>query len=181
MKVIGICGSPRKGGNTELMIKNALKRATEVGANTALILSSERKIELCDGCLECENTGKCHIKDDMQEIYRKILDCDAIIFSSPVYWNNVTPQMKNFIDRMNPIASKLTRKIIGVILVGQCKGREKEESHKIAIKWFKDLSRLYHARFAGIVDASARLPKDIMKHKTSLVSAIKLGEKIAKM
>jgi multimeric flavodoxin WrbA len=180
MKIIGICGSPRK-GNTEILLKGALKAAKEKGAETELILLREKKIELCDGCQICETTGKCHILDDMQEIYSILLKADGIIFGSPVFWNNVTPHMKNFIDRMNPIGYKIAGKPIGIILVGSLKGREKGESHNIVIKWFKGLNELYKTKLVGVVDVSATLAGEIQKNKKALAKARKLGEKFLKI
>jgi multimeric flavodoxin WrbA len=85
MKILGICGSPRK-GNTEFLLRKALKAAREKGAETELILLREKRVEHCDGCSKCEKTGECHIRDDMQEIYNKLEDADAIVLASPNYY-----------------------------------------------------------------------------------------------
>ena len=88
MKIVGICGSPRK-GNSELLLREALQAAERAGAETELILLREKKIEHCDGCLECDETGECRIKDDMQEIYPKLIDANAIMIATPNYYENV--------------------------------------------------------------------------------------------
>ena len=95
MKILGIVGSPRKGGNTEILVEEALTATREAGAQTEVILLADKNIAGCDGCSSCFETGACKIKDDMQSIYQ----ADAIIFGSPVYFGGVTAQAKALIDR----------------------------------------------------------------------------------
>lgn len=73
MKVLGIVFSPRRNGNTEILVREALKGAEEVGAETELITTRDYKINPCDGCESCYETGKCHINDDMQIIMKNFL------------------------------------------------------------------------------------------------------------
>lgn len=65
MKVVGIVGSPRRGGNTELLVNEALKAAGEEGIETELITLVDKIIKPCDGCRVCRRTGECHIEDDL--------------------------------------------------------------------------------------------------------------------
>jgi multimeric flavodoxin WrbA len=99
MKVLGIVGSPRKGGNTEIMVEEALAAAREAGAETEIASVAGKNIAPCDGCSACHRAGVCHIKDDMQSIYPKLESADAIIFGTPVYFGGVSAQMKAIIDR----------------------------------------------------------------------------------
>lgn len=99
MKVLGIVGSPRKGGNTEIMVEEALAAAREDGAETDIFLLYDKTIAGCDGCHSCFETGKCRINDDMQSLYTKMEEADAILFGSPVYFHYVTAQAKAVIDR----------------------------------------------------------------------------------
>jgi len=100
MKVIGIVCSPRKKGNTEILISRALEGAMEAGAEeTEIILLSGKHINPCDACDSCKKTGECHIDDDMQAIYPKLLEADGIIIGTPVYFWGVTAQAKALIDR----------------------------------------------------------------------------------
>ena len=86
MKIIGIVASARKGGNTEIMVKEALKTAKEAGADTELFLIAGKDIKGCDGCRSCQQTGNCRINDDMQPLYKLMLAADGIIFGTPVYF-----------------------------------------------------------------------------------------------
>ena len=120
MKILGICCSPRKAGNTELLIEKALEGAREAGAETELYRMAGRDIRPCDGCSSCRKTGVCHIQDDMQEVYEKMAAADGIIFGTPVYFYSMDAQAKTLIDRtfsMNRPESSLENKVGGVITV----------------------------------------------------------------
>jgi multimeric flavodoxin WrbA len=99
VKILGIVGSPRKGGNTEIMVREALEAAQKAGAETELILVVDKNISPCDACGACEENGICKIKDDMQMIYQQLKLADGIIFGTPVYFINVSAQAKTIIDR----------------------------------------------------------------------------------
>jgi multimeric flavodoxin WrbA len=147
MKIIAICGSPRK-GNTEFILKRILTKAEELGARTELILLREKRIEFCNGCLSCDSTGECNIRDDMQIIYPKLEEADLIIFGSPNYFNNMSGMMKNFIDRLLPFyyEDKLKDKKIVAVVVG---ASDKIEMIKKPIDCIEEVINLLKASFAG--------------------------------
>lgn len=99
MKVLGIVGSGRKGGNTEILVKEALASAQDAGAQTELVSVVGKTIAPCDGCGSCRQTGACHIHDDMESIYQQLEAADAIVFGSPVYFGSVSAQTKAIMDR----------------------------------------------------------------------------------
>ena len=121
MKVLGIVCSPRKGGNTEIMVTEALAVAREAGLETELILAAGKKIAPCDGCEACAKSGVCKIKDDMQPIYQQLEAADAIIFGTPVYFGNVSAQGKAIIDRTYAIRRqrKLAGKVAAAVVVAR--------------------------------------------------------------
>ena len=100
MKVLGIVGSVRRGGNTEILVKEALAAAQEEGAQTELVSVAGKDLAGCDGCGSCRKTHACHLQDDMQSIYQQLEAADAIVFGSPVYFGSVSAQMKAIMDRM---------------------------------------------------------------------------------
>jgi multimeric flavodoxin WrbA len=120
INVIGVVGSPRKGGNTETLVKTALLAAEEFGANTEIISLGSAEIEPCIACDICKDTGECAIYDDMAGILDKIVEADGIIIGSPVYFGNVTSQLKMFFDRSRPLRAdfKLKNIVGGAISVG---------------------------------------------------------------
>lgn len=125
MKVLGITCSPRKAGNTEILVQEALAGAKETGAEVELLRISDMNIAPCDGCETCHQTGECRIKDDMQKIYKKILTADGIILGSPVYFWSVSSQAKALMDRTYALRyphHKLRYKIGGAIVAAGRRG-----------------------------------------------------------
>jgi len=99
MKIIGLVCSPRQGGNTQILMEEALAAAREAGAQTELIFVPDLDIAPCDACGSCEESGRCKNNDDMDIITQSLEDADGMIFGTPVYFINVTAQAKTVIDR----------------------------------------------------------------------------------
>lgn len=115
MKVLGIVCSPRSHGNTEIMVQAVLDSAKEAGAEIELVSMAGKTIRPCDACHSCVESGECKIKDDMQEIYPKLLEADGIVFGTPVYFWTLSAQAKTvidrtyaFLDRGKPVSSLVT-------------------------------------------------------------------------
>lgn len=163
MKLIGICGSPRK-GNTEWMLGKLLELAEKDGAETELILLRNKNIKLCDGCLGCEAGGKerkgnCRIKDDMQDIYPRLLNADTWVIGTPVYFGMVSGLLKNFMDRTCPIWTELGGKPIAGIAVA-------EEGPWDAVSNIKTYASVCGMKWLGCVKALAKTPRQVAKDKT---------------
>ena len=121
MKVLGIVGSPRKEGNTEIMVREALDAARQAGAETELFLVADKKITPCDGCGACMGGDGCVVDDDMQDLYRQFEAADGVIFGTPVYFINVSAQAKAIIDRSISLmrAGKLKGKVAAAIVAAR--------------------------------------------------------------
>ena len=100
MKVIGICGSPRRGGNTEFATQYTLDRIAEKGIETELIRLVDVSVRYCTACYDCVREKKCTINDDLEEIFQKIEAADGLIMASPTYHASVTPLLKCLMDRL---------------------------------------------------------------------------------
>ncbi|MCS7130281.1 MAG: flavodoxin family protein [Archaeoglobaceae archaeon] len=100
MKAIGILGSPRREGNCSKMLTACLEELSTAGFETDLIYLQEKKIRYCLGCGTCLSEGECLLKDEMIELREELRKANALILASPVYFFNVSAQMKCFIDRM---------------------------------------------------------------------------------
>jgi multimeric flavodoxin WrbA len=121
LKILGLCCSQRKGGNTEFLLNEVLEGAKSEGAEIELYSVSGKNIQPCDGCHACMKTGECHIKDDMQEIYTKMLESKGIVFGAPSYYYGMAGQAKNIIDRttaLNKPGRNLANKVGAVVAVG---------------------------------------------------------------
>lgn len=129
MKILSICGSPRR-GNSETILLELQKLFQKKGVDNEIVLLHQKNIERCHGCVEnCNPAGVCCLKDDMNEIIDKMVSADALIFISPNYFQMPTGLFKDFMDRSCVVfaANKdkilLTKKTV-VIAVG----REAEEN-----------------------------------------------------
>lgn len=99
-KVLILSGSPRKGGNSDILCDEFAKGALDAGNEVEKIRVVEKKIAPCKGCYFCkEHGGRCALNDDMEEILQKIIDCNVLVLSTPVYFYAICAQLKTVIDR----------------------------------------------------------------------------------
>lgn len=105
MKITVFNGSPRaERGNTHIMVQEFLKGAQKAGADIENIFLVKKEINHCKGCFSCwGKPGTCVIADDMEELLKKFIDSDIVVFVMPVYVDNVTGIMKQFMDRLIPL------------------------------------------------------------------------------
>ncbi|MDD5127351.1 MAG: flavodoxin family protein [Dehalococcoidales bacterium] len=127
MKTIGIVGSPRKNGNTEILTTHALKAINEEGIETELVRLAGLDIKPCSACMVCKTGEKCAIEDDLFPIYLKMKEADGIILSSPVYFGSATGLMKSFMERAGYISrlngEPFRGKVGGPIVVARRAGK----------------------------------------------------------
>ena len=104
MKVIAVNGSPRKNWNTHILLEKCLDGAKETGAETELINLYDIQYKGCTSCFSCKLKGvtvkKCAMKDELESILQKICECDVLVLGSPIYFSNVTGEMKSFMERL---------------------------------------------------------------------------------
>ena len=103
--VLIISTSPRKGGNSESLALEFAKGAEEAGNKVETVFFREKNIGFCKGCLACTKTNRCVIKDDAAELVEKMLAADVIAFATPIYYYEMSGQMKTLLDRGNPMYS----------------------------------------------------------------------------
>jgi multimeric flavodoxin WrbA len=165
MKILGLSCSPRKQGNTVLLLNEALKSAENAGAEAELYSVTGKDIRPCDACNACRKTGQCHIKDDMQELYGKLLEADGIIFGTPVYFYGMTAQAKAIIDRTIAFGSpekSMANKVGGVIVTAGSLG---------AVDALKDLYFYMVTRQIIPANYIAAYPKGDMKEMQKCMKA----------
>ena len=118
MKILGISTSPRKNGNTELMVQEVLKGAGQEGAETELFSVAGKKLQPCLGCYACAGKGVCQVEDDMQQVHEKMIEADGILFGVPVYFYTMHAYAKIIMDRtfcLNTPEKTLANKVGGVV------------------------------------------------------------------
>lgn len=187
MKILGIMGSPRVGGNSDILLDDALAGAEKAGALVEKIILDKKKIAGCRDCKKCNETGRCVLKDDMPEIHTKILEADAIIHSVPVYFWSMTAQMKAYLDRWCALFDaewkwhkeyrpSMKGKPIGLITV--CGDTNVHTADPI-VHSFKSTVDMTGMRWLGAVMASANGKGDILTDEKARKQARELGEKAA--
>jgi multimeric flavodoxin WrbA len=97
--VLGIGGSPRRGSNSDLLLKEAMAGASAAGAETRVLYVTDLNIMPCNHCDACLRTGACPFQDDMQKVYRELEQADRLILASPIHFMGLPSQLKGLIDR----------------------------------------------------------------------------------
>lgn len=189
LKVLAIAGSPRRGGNTDLLLQEVIAGAESGGAEVKRIVLSELSIAPCRHCDRCLEAGRCAIEDDMQWIYSDLRAADRLVIASPIFFMGPTAQTKAMIDRCQALwvvkyVLKLPVVISGgqerkglFISVGGTRGAKLFEPALATIKiWFKTLDVTYSGDllFRGTDERGA-----IAQHPTALRDAFTAGKRLA--
>lgn len=127
MKAIGIVGSPRKGGNTEILTAHCLKAIAEEGLDTELVRLAGLDIRGCNACGYCFENEGCSIEDDLQPIFLKMVEADAYIIGSPVYYSSATSLIKGFLERVGYMSRRgqaFAGKVGGPLVVARRAGQD---------------------------------------------------------
>ena len=174
-------GSPREHGNSSSLAEQAAAGAKAAGALVESFALHQLDIRPCDACDVCQETGVCVLKDDMQKLYPKLRQADAILIASPVYWFSMSAQTKLFIDRWygmeSPQGNALKGKQFGILLTYG--DTDPYSSGAVnAIRTFQDMLRYIKGNIAGIVYGTAMDIGDVQKQPELMERAYKLGEKL---
>ena len=182
MNVIGISGTPRKKGNSELLLRYALKPFEKEGWNVKIFLLSELNINPCKACDSCKKNGFCIIKDDMHKIYEAFRWCNAIIISSPVYFLNASAQLLSLLQRHYAVDGEkpLEGKVGGAITVGGGQTGGQTITLNAIYTWMLSCGIICVPGELFGVKAVAGKPGDILNQENQLRQAEILGFKVLK-
>jgi multimeric flavodoxin WrbA len=180
-QVLVILGSPRKTGNSSTLAARISRGAKSTGAEVETLFLHNLKISPCRGCDTCQkhNSKGCAIKDDMQEIYPKLIRADAWVIASPVYWFTMSAQTKIFMDRCyalpayakNPFAGK---RIAIAMSYGDV---DPVRSGCVnALRTFQDAYRYTGSKIVGMVYGSAMKAGEIKNNEALMQEAKELGK-----
>jgi multimeric flavodoxin WrbA len=184
LKVLGIMGSPRIKGNSDLLLDEALKGAASAGADVEKIVIDRLKITPCKELYHCLIDGTCPLKDDMMDIYPKILAADAIIIATPIEFYTVSAQTMMLMSRCQALwARKYVLKNLDIpvkrgafIGVGATKGAKLFDGPRLTIKYFFEAinAELKEELLIRGVDKKG----EIKDHPEHLAAAFELGKKL---
>lgn len=188
MKVLGLFGSPRRGGNTDLLLEEMLRGAQSQAAEIEKIFLSDWDIFGCRECRRCEIDGNCVIQDQMQKLYPELLQADYIILASPIFFYGVTAQAKRMIDRCQALwARKYILKKTSVpeesarrkgwfISVAGSRGEKVFQGAILTVRYFFDALNVEYAGELtfGRIDSKGA----INKHPSALKEAFQAGQRL---
>jgi multimeric flavodoxin WrbA len=176
--VVGICGSPKKAGNAEFLLGEALGLAKERGFDTEKLLCSELEVTFCTDCGDCSKGRPCPKEDDAPQFLSSLEKADGIIVASPVYFGSITGQLKAVFDRTIPLRRqgfKLKNKVGCAITVGGSRNGGQEKALECIHSWMHIHGIIVvgdDAHFGGIAVRPAA--EDRIGRKTVVASANKL-------
>jgi Multimeric flavodoxin WrbA len=182
MKAIAVNGSPRKNGNTLIMLKTVLSQLEKRGIETEIIQAGGRDIHGCTACGACRNsvTPRCAFDDDIiNESVRKIAEADALILGSPVYFGGLTAQMKAFIDRVGYV-SRPHNLLKGMVCASVAVARRNG-----ALTAFNAMNNLFTISEGIVVGSSywnqgvGRAEGDVADDEEGIQTMVTLGQNIA--
>lgn len=183
-KLVILLGSPRKKGNSATLASQVAQGAQDAGAQVESMWLHGMDIHPCNACDACLKTSEpaCVIEDDMQALYPKLLQADAILIASPIYWFTVSAQTKLFMDRCyafegpgrNPLADK---RFAFVLAYGDSDPFNSGAVN--ALRTFQDGMAYIGAKIAGTVYGSASKPGEIAQNKALMDKAYRLGQQLA--
>ena len=187
MRVLGIVGSPRRGGNTDLLLAQAMEGARSQGAEVKTIVLNDLEIAPCQHCDACLEAGECRIEDDMPMVYRELEKADRIVLASPLHFMGVTAQTKATIDRCQalwarkyvlkqpPLGDRRQRQGLFIAVGGMKLANLFEPALATVKALFKVLDITYAGEllFPGIDEKGA-----IKKHPDALKQAFTAGQRL---
>jgi len=186
--ILAIYGSPRRKGNTSLLLKNAVKGAIEAGAEVEELVLRDLKMSPCLEIYGCKETGRCVIQDDFQKVYDKLLSCQGLMLASPIFFYTVSAHTKILMDRCQSLWAKkywlekpptekhkTTRKGL-FISVGATKGKRLFEGTLLSIRYFFDV--LDAEFWRSLLYRSLDLERDIVGHPEYLLEAHRSGQEL---
>ena len=166
--VLIISTSPRKGGNSDTLADEFMRGAMEAGHKVEKVNLYDKNINFCKGCLACQTTMHCVIKDDVSTIVERMKDFDVVVFATPIYFFEMSGQMKTFLDRTNPLYTS-DYKFRDIYLLASA-AEEHEEAMDGAIKGLEGWIACYeHTKLAGVIRAVSSFEKKDVKENTSIL------------
>ena len=176
-KVLILSGSPRKGGNSDLLCDEFMRGAIEAGNDAAKIRIAEKKIGCCSACYYCrDHGGVCAKKDDMPTILQMMIDADVIVLASPVYFYSIDAQLKTLIDRTVARWTEVRDKEFYYIVTSADEERESQERTIECFRGYADC--VEGAKEMGIIYGTGVYQPGKVKETPAYKEAYEMGKSI---
>ena len=182
-KILVILGSPRRRGNSAILAEQITKGAKSAKAKVEIIYLQGMKIAPCRACDTCRKVRSkgCAIKDDMQSLYSKVIEADALVIASPVYWFNMSAQTKIFLDRLHGLPAYKDDALKGkrIAIAMSYGGGDPFDSGCVnALRSFQDSFAYKESNIVGMVYGSAEGAEEIASNEKLMQEAVDLGKKL---
>jgi multimeric flavodoxin WrbA len=181
-KILGIVGSPRRKGNTHILVSKVLEGAEAEGALSNIIFLSDLIIRECDGCHTCWQGKPCSKKDDMNDMYPAIAGSDILVFGTPVYWYGPTALMKAFMDRFVYFNCPENRPLVRgkkAVTVIPFEEENPETGEFVALFFRKCFTYLEMKLSGNLIVPGVGDRGDVLKKQTIMDEAYGLGRRLA--
>lgn len=175
-KVLILSGSPRKGGNSDILCDRFAQGAADSGNDVEKIRVAEKNIGYCRACYACRDTGICAIKDDMAEILEKMIVADVIVLASPVYFYSIDAQLKALIDRTIARWTEVKNKDLYYIVTAADGEREAADTTVSCFNGYADC--IEGAKHKGTVYGMGAYEKGEIKSSEAIVTAYEMGKNV---
>lgn len=177
-KVLVISSSLRNNSNSEMLAKQAAKGAEDAGHDVEFITLKDKTLNFCKGCLACQKTMKCVIRDDAAEICVKVGNSDVIIFANPIYYYELCGQLKTLLDRCNPLyPSDYRFRDVYLITASAEDGDEVYKTAENGLQGWVDCFE--KAKLVKVLSGGGlNDPSDAEKNEEYLKSAYELGKNV---
>jgi multimeric flavodoxin WrbA len=184
--ILGILGSPRSKGNSDILLELVFKGATDAGAAVQKAVLNDLKFKACQGCNDCHEEGRCVQRDDLDPVYEMLEEADAVIIASPIYFSGLSSQTKMLIDRCQCLwirneklgrYSSGTRKRRGAFIAV---GGDEKAVFQHAVGEI----RAFYCAIGLVYDGEILLPGveskgEVLSHPTVMAEAERLGNRLA--
>jgi len=184
MRVVGVVGSPRKGGNTDILVDQIIAGAKEMGALVEKFYLSGMDIRPCTACDRCRkhSDDPCVIKDDMtRKIHPLMRTCDAMIIGTPIYFFNMSALTKIFVDRWYALGGPEGYRLKGkkaALAIAYADEDPLGSGGATALRAFQDSFGWVGTELVGVVHGHAEAKGEIAKNKKLLAAAKELGQRL---
>lgn len=175
-KVLILSGSPRKGGNSDILCDEFMRGAKESGNEVEKIRVAEKQIGYCRGCYACQKTGICAAKDDMAEILQKMIDADVLVLASPVYFYSIDAQLKALIDRTVARWTEVKNKEFYYIMTAADSDKKSMETTLACFRGYADC--VDGAKEMGVIFGTGVYEKGEIKDTKAMIEAYSAGRSV---
>lgn len=174
--ILILSGSPRKGGNSDVLCDQFAKGAKEAGHAVEKIRVAEKNIGYCRACYACKAGGKCVIQDDMAEILQKMIDADVLVMASPVYFYSIDAQLKTLIDRTVARWLEVRDKEFYYIITAADGENTAAQTTLACLRGYADC--VEGAKEMGVIFGMGVYEKGEIEHHPAMQQAYEMGRKL---